>query len=87
MNIFQNKKLAIVILSSALLIIIGILFIPNLWGKKVNIINKENPEITQIKSQSQDTSLDSIKKDLNNTDIDNVDRELNSIDKELNASI
>ncbi len=87
MNIFENKKNFILILSSILLIVIALLFIPGLFRAKFKPAIETDTEITQIKSQAKDTSLESIKKDLDNTKLDDIDRELNLIDKELNASI
>ena len=87
MDIFNNKKVAIIILSSGLLILIVFSIFPNIFGRRTIPAEKENTEITQIKTQSNDTSLDSIKKDLDNTDVSNLDKELNNIEKELNAAI
>lgn len=87
MNLFTNKKITIFILSAALIILISVLFFPNLFGKKTTSTAKEGAEITEIKTQSEDTSLESIKNDLNKTNVDGVDKELKSIEKEINTAI
>lgn len=87
MNLFSNKNWNLIVLSSGLLILIIAIFFPNIFGKRPAPIQKEGKEIVQIKTQSNDTSLDSIKNDLDATQVDNVDKELNTIENELNASI
>ena len=87
MDIFNNKKVAIIILSSGLLILIVLSIFPNIFGRRTVPAEKENAEITQIKTQSNDTSLDSIKKDLDATDVNSLDKELNGIEKEINAAL
>ena len=87
MNLFQNKKLAIILLSSVLIILIALMFIPNLMGNRLQKLPAESTEIIKIRTQSSDTSLDSIENDLDNTDIENIDQELNSIEKEIDASM
>ena len=90
MNIFENKKTLIFILSAVLLIFIALLFFPGFLIPVVKpaIQNiQTDAEVNQINTQSKDTSLDAIKKDLDNTKLDDVDKELNLIDKEINAAI
>lgn len=87
MNLFENKRLAIFILSVGLLILIILLFFPNYLGKGAVPSIRESNELTQIKMQSKDTSLESIKDDLDKTDVENVDKELNGIEKEIDAAI
>lgn len=87
MDIFNNKKVSIIILSSGLLILIVLSIFPNIFGRRIIPTKKESAEISQIRTQSNDTSLDSIKKDLDNTDVSNLDKELDSIEKEINAAI
>ncbi len=87
MNLFSNKKTAIFVLSSGLVILIALLFFPNLFASRKPLGSRESAEVTQIKTQSKDTSLDSIKNDLDKTSVDNVDKELDSIEKEIDTSI
>jgi hypothetical protein len=90
MNIFENKKVLIFVLSAVLLIGIALLFFPGFLKPVVKPVANRiqtSAEINQINNQSKDTSLDSIKKDLNNTKLDDADKELNLIDKEINAAI
>lgn len=87
MNLFTNKKVTIFILSAALIILISVLFLPNLFGDRETSTTKEGAEITEIKTQSKDTSLESIKNDLDKTNVEDVDKELDSIEKEINTAI
>lgn len=87
MNLFENKKNFILILSVMLIVVIALLFFPGFLKPQYNKSASGDAEITQINTQSSDTSLESIKKDLNSTELDNIDKELNLIDKELDAAI
>jgi uncharacterized protein YxeA len=87
MNLFSNKKITIFILSAALIILISVLFFPNLFSNKTTPTSRESAEVTEIKTQSKDTSLESIKNDLDKTNVDGVDKELESIEKEINTAI
>ena len=87
MNFFSNNKITIIILSAGLIIVIAVLFFPNLFGVKITQVIRQDSEITQITTQSKDTSIESIQKDLEKTDVENIEREMDSIEKELNAVI
>ncbi len=87
MNIYSNNKIVILILSAGLIILISVLFFPNIFGRKIAQPIREDSEIVQIKTQSKDTSVDSIQNDLNKTDVENIDKEMDSIEKEIDTSI
>ncbi len=83
-----NKKSVIIVLSCILIVTIVLFIFPDIFAfRKSQYLGSGDAEISQIKSQSKDTSLDSIKKDLDDTDLTEVDRELKSIENEMGSSI
>lgn len=86
MNIYSNKWF-LVGLSSVLLILIVMLLFPNIFQGAKKMVQLENPEITQIKTQSKDNGTDAIKKDLDNTNVENADREMKQIEVEIDAAL
>jgi hypothetical protein len=87
MNLFLNKKITILVLSAGLLILLVLLYFPSFFGNRSIPNVKESNELTQIKTQSKDTSLESINNDLDKTNVENIDKELDSIEKEIDTAI
>lgn len=83
---YLTKKSTIFALCVGLLILIVYLFLPNFFGKKNNTTPTQSAEIMQIKTQSSDTSVDSIKKDLDATNMNNLDAELNDIQTQITTT-